>query len=113
MAESDPYISASSKPQHNQVSMSTQTDPPAEPEFALISNDKEPVPLERANDDDDVGAAKGFFQSDFFQKIEITVSALVAIYSACTAALLSLFVPQLCCPNVRIPCFRRAPSIQT
>ena len=56
-------------------------------------------------DDEDTAKPTGFFQSDFFQQITMTINTLIAIYSACMAALLSLFVPQLCCPDVSFQCF--------
>jgi hypothetical protein len=53
-------------------------------------------------DDDDVAPPAGLFESDAFQRIVVTVSVLVAIYSAVMAALLAIFVPQHCCPKVEI-----------
>jgi len=51
------------------------------------------------DEDEEPKPPPGFFQSDLFQKITMSISALVAIYSACMAALLAYFVPQLCCPQ--------------
>jgi hypothetical protein len=57
------------------------------------------------DDDDEVdeqvaGGLAGFFKSDAFQRIAMTVQTLISIWAAIMAALLSLFVPQLCCPIV-------------
>jgi hypothetical protein len=57
------------------------------------------------HDDDDIKTGpQTFFESDLFQKITMSINALVAIYSACMAALLAYFVPQLCCPQVSPGC---------
>ena len=52
--------------------------------------------------DEEEGPVKpvGFFQSDLYQQIMMTINTAIAIYSACMAALLALFVPQICCPDV-------------
>ena len=44
----------------------------------------------------------GFYQGDLFQKITMTISTLVAIFSAFMAALMAFFIPQLCCPDVTL-----------
>ncbi len=53
-------------------------------------------------DDDDVAPPAGFFESDAIQRSVVTISVLVALYSAVMAALLAIFVPQHCCPKVKI-----------
>jgi hypothetical protein len=52
------------------------------------------------DDDDEIGLVPGFFESHFFLWISTTVYATVAVYSGVMASLLSIFVPQLCCPDV-------------
>ena len=52
------------------------------------------------DDDDDIGLVPGFFESHFFLWISTTMYASVAVYSGVMASLLSIFVPQLCCPHV-------------
>ena len=54
------------------------------------------------DDDDDVAPPAGLFESDAFQRIVVTLSVLVAVYSAVMAALLAIFVPQHCCPKVNV-----------
>jgi hypothetical protein len=42
----------------------------------------------------------GFLASDAFQRIVMTAMVVLSIYAAIMASLLSIFVPQLCCPIV-------------
>ncbi len=56
------------------------------------------------DEDEESKPPPGFFQSDLFQKITMSINVLIAIYSACMAALLAYFVPQLCCPQVSHCC---------
>ena len=52
------------------------------------------------DDDETAQVAAGFFASDAFQRVLVTINVLVALYSAAMAAGLSIFVPQRCCPPV-------------
>ena len=65
---------------------------------------KESTAARPSEDEDDVAPPASFFESDAVQRIIITINVLVAIYSAVMAALLSLFVPQHCCPDVGLSC---------
>ena len=58
-------------------------------------------PALAAEEDEESAAQLGFFQSDLFLSITTTLNAAIAVYSAVMATLLALFVPQLCCPDVR------------
>jgi hypothetical protein len=64
-----------------------------------------------AEEDDDAddmvaGGIAGFFKSDAFQRIILTIQALIATYAAVMASMLSVFVPQLCCSKaVSAPAF--------
>ncbi len=54
-------------------------------------------------DDDDLEVKtglSGFLSSDAFQRIVMTAMAVLSIYAAVMASMLSIFVPQLCCPIV-------------
>ena len=83
---------------------------PTTEKIAIDSHNAEPHHSERPgglkglDEDDDVAPPAGFFESDFFQRIVVTISVLVAVYSAVMAALLAIFVPQHCCPNVSHSC---------
>ena len=70
-----------------------------------LSKSRPPQAVTAVEDDDDVdeqvaGGLAGFLKGDTFQRIAMTVQTLISIWAAVMAALLSLFVPQLCCPIV-------------
>jgi hypothetical protein len=78
---------------------------PGNVELGAVAEPRGRKPLGGNDEDEDNQMPKGFFESDLFQQLVMTVNTLVAIFSACMAALLSLFVPQLCCPDVSIANF--------
>jgi hypothetical protein len=75
----------------------TETKPHAQHEIKGALGDEE----------DETAPPVGFFGSDNFQRIVITINVSVAIYSAVMAAMLSVFIPQHCCHPV---CVRNAPA---
>ncbi len=71
------------------------------PQHPAVAIDEEDVV-----EDQVAGGLAGFFQSDTFQRIMLTVNAAISVFAATMAALLGILVPQLCCPVVScILCF--------
>ena len=71
-----------------------------EPKLNAQSKSKDEPHHVAMDDEDDTAPSVGFFASDTFQRILVTINISVAIYSAVMAAMLSVFVPQHCCPEV-------------
>ena len=66
----------------------------------VAHKDENTIKNEGGEDEDDTAPTTGFFGSDNFQRLVVTINVLLALYSALMAALLSVFVPQRCCPPV-------------
>jgi hypothetical protein len=90
-------MDSAEQPQENHSHVTTRKDLQHSPEKGGLDKRKNHVEEE---DDETAQVAAGFFSSDAFQRILVTINVLVAVYSAAMAAGLSVFVPQRCCHPV-------------